>query len=257
MVVSVGKPGAFASLTSFHQVRWTVDDGTGDFIDKGPVEELNSSRGIRTIRCHFDPVDDEDALSVQLSQLAWIIAHQVEHQGGLLLHGALAERDGKGVILAGPGDVGKTTASRRLPSPWRSLCDDMTLIVCDHGSKYWAHPWPTWSNFMFGGQGGSWTVHHAVPLQGLFFLQQAREARVEEAYKAEVACLLNEVTEQVSWSMFRHLRPEYQREHRLRRFETICTMARKVPAYRLSLEQTGAFWREIEKILVDKAMVTP
>ena len=31
--------------------------------------------------------------------------------------------------------------------PWRSLCDDATLVVRDASGRYWAHPWPTWSRF--------------------------------------------------------------------------------------------------------------
>ena len=52
-------------------------------------------------------------------QMMKIIHRDVLARDGLFLHGALAERNGFGVILAGPSGVGKTTASVRLPSPWR------------------------------------------------------------------------------------------------------------------------------------------
>lgn len=85
---------------------------------------------------------------------ASVIVLDVENRGGLLLHGALAECKRQGVILAGPGTVGKTTASRRLRLPWHSLSDDATLVVRDRAGRFGAHPWPTWSRFMFGGSWG-------------------------------------------------------------------------------------------------------
>lgn len=117
----------------------------------------------KVVVCALDPEGDEGT-ALQLVQLSLAIASWAEDRGGLLLHGALAEHDGRGAILAGPGGVGKTTASRRLPPSWRSLSDDVALVVRGVDGKYWAHPWPTWSRFMFGGPCGSWDVQHAVPL---------------------------------------------------------------------------------------------
>ena len=51
-------------------------------------------------------------------------ARDAQTRGEVLLHGALAEKDGIGVILAAPGGTGKTTASDRLLAPWRSRCDE-------------------------------------------------------------------------------------------------------------------------------------
>jgi len=55
------------------------------------------------------------------------------------MHGALVDYSGSGFVRAGPGTVGKSTASRRLPLPWRSLCDDKTLVVRDRKGRFWAH----------------------------------------------------------------------------------------------------------------------
>ena len=51
--------------------------------------------------------------------------------GGLPFHAALAEFKGKGVLLVGSGDKGKTTCYNRLREPWRGLCDDELLVVLD------------------------------------------------------------------------------------------------------------------------------
>ena len=120
--------------------------------------------------CPLRHWDGETERFVHLVQLSLILARQAQTCGGILLHGALADWNGLGVILAAPGGTGKTTASNRLPAPWKSLSDDLTLIVRDSQKNYWAHPWPTWSRFLWGGSGGEWNVQKAVPLGGIFFL---------------------------------------------------------------------------------------
>lgn len=185
-------------------------------------------------------------------QLALVIARQAQNQGGILLHGALVERDDCGVILAGPGRVGKTTASRRLPAPWRSLSDDATLVVRGRDGAYWAHPWPTWSRFMSDGPGGTWDVEYAVPLQGIFFLQQAQQDRVEPVAQGQAVCLLVELAEHTSWSMSHRVGEDEERAIRLQRFENICSLATTMPCYRLHLSLYGAFWKEIERVVIER-----
>ena len=190
-----------------------------------------------------------DFLFAQLVQLALVIARQVQSKGGILLHGALIERDSWGVILAGPGRVGKTTASRRLPSPWRSLSDDAALVVRGGDGAYWAHPWPTWSNFMSGGPGGTWDVEHAVPLKAIFFLQQAQQDHVSPVATGQSVCLLVELAEHTSWSMSHTQGKDVTRTLRLQRFENICTLVKMLPCYYLHLSLEGFFWEEIERVI--------
>ncbi len=115
----------------------------------------------------------------------------------------------EGILLAGPGTVGKTTASNRLPPPWRSLGDDAALVVRDADGCYWAHPWPTWSRFYSAdgspGPGGSWDVQRAVPLRAIFFLSQSPNDRAEPLNSTQAAALLMEVVQHVSRSMTQHL----------------------------------------------------
>ena len=192
---------------------------------------------------------NHDFLSAQLVQLSLVIARQAQNFGGLLLHGALAERNGWGVVLAGPGRVGKTTASRRLRSPWRSLSDDATLIVRDEKGAYWAHPWPTWSRFMSDGPNGTWDVNHAVPLRGIFFLEQAQQDQIAPAAPGQSVCLLVELAEHTSWSMAHGYGKEAAQMLRLQRFENICSLANTVQCYHLHLSLDGAFWEEIERVI--------
>ena len=206
--------------------------------------------------CIIPPARNNDILGNQLMQLSLVIARQAQSRGGFLLHGALIEKDGYGAILAGPGGVGKTTASRRLLSPWRSLCDDEVLVVRDGDRAYWAHPWPTWSNFMLDGKGGTWDVSHAVPLKGIFFLVQAQHDRIEPIGAGYSVPLLVELAEQASWSMAHGQGRDVARALRLQRFENICTLAKAIPSYRLYLSLDGAFWDEIDRAITVKGTNT-
>lgn len=201
--------------------------------------------------CALDSYENGENHGFQLMHLSMIISQDAQRRGGVLLHGALAEWNGIGVILAGPAGIGKTTATRRLPHNWHSYCDDMTLVVCDKKGAYWAHPWPTWSTFMFNGPGGSWDVQHAVPLTGIFFLKQDHEDAFEPLGIAQNVCLLNASAEQSSWLMPGNLEKNALRELRLQRFDNICKLAQTIPSYILHMRLNGAFWQEIERALND------
>lgn len=190
-----------------------------------------------------------DGLFVQLMQLSLVLAREAQARGGVLIHGALAERDGIGVILAAPGGMGKTTASGRLLAPWRSLCDDTTLVVRDPQGNYWAHPWPTWSRFLDGGPGGAWDVQSAVPVKGIFFLAQAAEDRVERVGPGHAVSLLVECVRQATMFMPLGLLKEEVQALHLEWFNNLCALARVVPTHILHISLTGAFWQEIEQAL--------
>jgi SynChlorMet cassette protein ScmC len=199
--------------------------------------------------CVLHSFTHSDGLYIQLMELSLLFARDVQARGGVLIHGALAERDGIGVILAAPGGTGKTSASNRLPAPWRSLCDDTTLVVRDFQGNYWAHPWPTWSRFLEGGPGGTWDVQSAVPVKGIFFLAQAVVNRVERVGSGHAVSLLVECAEQTSQLMARGLSKEETRTLRLKRFNNLCALARVIPIHMLHISLTGAFWQEIERVL--------
>jgi hypothetical protein len=197
----------------------------------------------------LDPCDHWGGPYVNLVRLSLVFAREAQARGGVLIHGALAERDGMGVILTAPGGTGKTTASNRLPAPWRSLCDDTTLVVRDPQGNYWAHPWPTWSRFLDGGPGGTWDVQSAVPLKGIFFLAQAAEDRAGRVGPGQAVSMLVECVGQVSTFMEPGLFKEELHALHLERFNNLCALARVIPAHLLHISLTGAFWQEIEQAL--------
>jgi SynChlorMet cassette protein ScmC len=187
---------------------------------------------------------------MQMMRIAAVIALDVERQGGLLLHGALVERDGHGVILAGPSGAGKTTATQRLSRPWRPLSDDATLVIRDKQGEYYAHPWPTWSRFLSGKPGGVWNVQDGVPLKGIFLLSQAQDDQIIPVNCAQAVCLLVESVEQASCMLSRGMNKDEERNLHLNRFDNICALAQVVPYHFLHLSLTGCFWREIERVII-------
>jgi SynChlorMet cassette protein ScmC len=199
--------------------------------------------------CVLSPSNRWGRRYINLMRLSLIIAREAQVRGGILIHGALAERDGVGVILAAPGGTGKTTASNRLPSPWHSLSDDTTLVVCDPQGKYWAHPWPTWSRFLDDGIGGNWDVKNAVPIKGIFFLVQAVADRVERVDTKRAISLLLESVKQASMFMEAERCKEELYSLRVKRFDNLCALAQVLPAHLLHISLTGAFWQEIEQAL--------
>ena len=203
----------------------------------------------KDIICTLDSYLNSENYVFQLMRLSMVISQDAQCFGGVLIHGALAEWNGKGVILAGPSGIGKTTAIKRLPHNWQSFSDDTTLVICDNEGVYWAHPWPTWSAFMFSGPGGCWNVQYAVPLKGIFFLERGNKDSFEPLGTAENICFLNASAEQTSWLMPVYFEKESLRKSRMQRFNNICNLAQTVPSFILQISHSGSFWIEIERAI--------
>jgi hypothetical protein len=185
---------------------------------------------------------------IQMQEVVGRIAQSVLKQGGLLIHGALAEHYGCGFIMAGQSGIGKSTASRRLPEPWHSLSDDQTLVVRDSSGHYWAHPWPTWSRFCDDGPGGSWPTR-AVPLNAILFLARAALDRVEPMTATNSTALLIAASPapnpMVEWSLAGGAR----RTDLELRIQAARALAAVIPAFTLHISATGEFWHAIEQVL--------
>ena len=205
-----------------------------------------------TVVCWLSPSLNRSLQVIQMEKIASLIALESLHRGGLLLHGALAEYKGAGYMMAGPSGVGKSTASRRLPPPHRSLCDDRTLIVRDRAGRYWAHPWPTWSLLRDGRPAGSWPVENAVPLQGIFFLSQAAFERLEPTGRTHATARIMESAIDLARTMTRLSEagetPRLWEDH----LAAAKALAAAVPVYSLQTSIRGRFWTEIEQVLPDR-----
>jgi SynChlorMet cassette protein ScmC len=206
--------------------------------------------------CRMAPAVDIDMLAGHMIWLSPLFTRSIEFGGGALIHGALAEYQGSGVIFAGPGGIGKSTVSRRLPASFRSLSDDMALIERDADGAYWAHPWPTWSSFMWGGSGGSWDVQYAIPLKAIFILEQSDRTRIEECGAGQAAMLLQEVADQASFFAYDSLDHDLARRHRVARFGSVCSLALSVPTAIIHTTLNAPFREEIETFLCRSASVS-
>jgi hypothetical protein len=200
-------------------------------------------------------LSEEQRFWLQLLRLSACVSRETHLRGGVLLHSGLAVfgfEDRFGVLLAGRSGIGKSTACRRLPPPWRALADDVTLVVRDERGLYLAHPWPTWSRF-FGEEAGdgrdSWDVQYASPLSAIFFLEHGEKDRVEPMGSGHAVSLLTELSGQISTEFLRGLARSEVVAYNLQRFENICALARVTPAYLLSMRLDGEFWKEMERVL--------
>jgi SynChlorMet cassette protein ScmC len=185
----------------------------------------------------------------KLSSISVLLGFLSLNYESMVLHCALAHKDGEGVILVGRSGAGKTTASNLLPKPWKSLCDDVTWIVRDAQGKFWAHPLPTSSRFHGEGPGGSWDVAQAVPLKGIFFLNQNRTDSIQLIDTADTIRLLMSSSIYVLSSLFSSMNPEEKRALHCRVFEYIYSLSNEVPACILNFSLAGEFWTKMERFL--------
>jgi len=202
------------------------------------------------IDCRLGPVATSERMTLQLMRVSQLVADSSEKNGGLLVHGALAEWKGMGVILAGPGGVGKTTASKRLPFPWRSLSDDTTLIVMSPEGTYWAHPWPTWSRFCQGDMSGARDVQTAVKLSLICMMSQGGEDRIWRLPERQAISELVDVSGQTFAILANGMNKCAFRRLNLMRFFNAVAISKKITVCRLEISQTMEFWKEIEKSLI-------
>lgn len=169
-------------------------------------------------------------------------------KGGLPFHAALAELNGRGFLMAAPGGTGKSTCSRRLPSPWKSLCDDEAIIVMS-GGQFRAHPFPTWSDYIMARAEKTWDVQSSVPLCAVFFLEHADHDEVVPLGKGQASVRINDAITQVCESARKTMDQDSQRQFRKLRWENSCRVANAVPAFILRESLTGSFWEKIEQVL--------
>ncbi|MBI5676765.1 MAG: SynChlorMet cassette protein ScmC [Nitrospirae bacterium] len=177
------------------------------------------------------------------------IYQKAQEQGGLPLHAALAELHGNGILIAASGGTGKSTCSRRLPDHWKALCDDETLIVLDSQKDYQAHPFPSWSNYLWKRSETTWNVQNSVPLSAIFFLEQAETDEVVPVTEGQSAILINESANQVCRKFSRNLKGDDKRMLTNQIFNNACDMAKKIPAFILRAGLHGKFWEEMEEVI--------
>jgi SynChlorMet cassette protein ScmC len=193
---------------------------------------------------------DENLEVLMMRHSLFPIYQRTQDSGGLPLHAALVERNGKGILLSAPANTGKSTCCRRLPSPWRALCDEETLIVRAGKKRYLAHPFPTWSDHLWRRSKKTWNVEKHVPLSAIFFLKQAGTDQVVGMGQGEAAVCIYRTAMQVLRRSWSYLNRQEVESYKLKLFDNACELAISVPAFKLRVSLEGRFWEEIEKVLV-------
>ncbi|MGB6068034.1 MAG: SynChlorMet cassette protein ScmC [Desulfomonilaceae bacterium] len=199
--------------------------------------------------CELLDIGHHDLAILAMQQAVFPFYQAGIGQGGTPLHAALVEYDGKGILIAASGGRGKSTCCRRVPKSWTVLCDDETLVVRSPSGTYHAHPFPTWSDYLFRRTKKTWNVQRSTQLSAIFFLDQGESDDVARIGQARAAARINQSAGQVCGRMWRRLPNDVQRDNNLKLFSNSCGLAKAVPAFTLHASLTGRFWEGIEKVL--------
>jgi len=173
-------------------------------------------------------------------------------EGGSVLHAALVEKNGRGVVLAASGGVGKSTCARRIPPPWKALCDDTCLVLPDGRGGFQVHPFATWSDYLWERSRGTWKVESPVPLQAVFFLKHSEEDNAQPLGQGESAIHLSRSSHELLAAFLESMDRDRARSFRQDIFDNACALSRKVTAYWLEVNLEGRFWTKIDKALDER-----
>jgi SynChlorMet cassette protein ScmC len=214
------------------------------------IQESSSHQGSDNLICNImEEGGNPDLDIIRMWQALSPLSRRTWELGGLSLHAALIERNGRGYILAGHGGAGKSTCCRRIPSEWNVLCDDEILVVLDSKGRYLAHPLPTWSNYLTSGKNDaliSCKLERCVPIEGIFFLEQAKTDKVIRIGKGNASAFIAESALQAAQRNFDANCKNDNVLYRRKIFENSCAFAKKIPAFVLHVSLSGKFWEKIE-----------
>jgi len=232
----------------FSKIKTDLPGNGWNGVDFGALR-LWTHKGIPDIVCEIGHARSHELDIIKMWTALYGIYLRSFGSGGLILHGALVELDGCGVLLAGPGDAGKSTLSHRLPLNWRALSDDQSLVVLDNQNRYLAHPVPTWSDHLWRGSERSWNIRYHLPLTAIFFIEQSASDEVVPMGQGQAAVCINDSSTEVINPIWWNMNIEEKNAIKKKIFDNACDMARTIPAYILRNRLDGRFWDEMEKVL--------
>jgi len=215
-----------------------------------PTMRILHNRGMGDYVCEIDNEKGEEIEYINMWNMLYAIYQPVIDRGGLPFHAGLVELDGKGILIAGKSGQGKSTTCRRLSEYWTALCDDETLILFDKENGYMAHPFPTWSDYLWKPSENRWNVDHSVILSAIFFIEQSETDEVMPVEtQAESAVLINKSAVEIYQKFLVRFERERKWNAATMVFDNACKMAKTVPAYKLRISLTGRFWEKMEEVI--------
>jgi len=215
----------------------------------GPLRIHKCQNASHTI-CEIGNADCPEVELFKLAQSIFPVYTRVLYQRGLPLHAALIERGGIGIAIAAPGGTGKSTCARRVPHPWKAMCDDEILIVPDRKGIYHAHPFPTWSRCNTQESKETWNVQAHVPISAIFFLKKSQRDGVTPLSFSQSATLIYKLS--LPPFYYRLFESIDQNECTIIKkliFENAYEIAKDIPAFILEASLTGKFWEALDKAL--------
>jgi hypothetical protein len=182
-------------------------------------------------RAHWDPRVGRGRILRALSPYAIDSVLRIVHtliqapEGGFLLHGASAIRNGRAFLFSGISGAGKTTISRLAPPDSTLLTDEISYVRRD-GEGYRACGTP------FAGELARLGENAAAPIARLFFLAKGPENRIDpiEAPDALRMLLRNILFFADDSELVKMV------------FRSACEFLARVPAFRLTLYPDEGVW---------------
>jgi len=186
-------------------------------------------------RAHWDPRVGRGRILQALSPYAIDSVLRIVHtliqapEGGFLLHGASAIRNGRAFLFSGISGAGKTTISRLAPPDSTLLTDEISYVRRD-GEGYGACGTP------FAGELARLGENEAAPIERLFFLAKGSENRIAPIKTPDALRMLlrnilffaddSELVKMV--------------------FQSACEFLARVPAFRLTFYPDERVWDLIQ-----------
>ncbi len=232
----------FVRKKVMHTTDWTVHY-------RGLIRFLSSPKS-KDIICEIGAEEGYRLDFIKMWQALYLIYERALAAGGLPLHSALVERGGIGVLLAAPGKTGKSTCCRRIPYPWRALCDDEVLVaISTKNERYIVHPFPTWSDYLLKRSEKRWDVEKNTSLGAIFFLEPSEADEIIPLGQGRAAAFINHSAQEVCFRYQEKVDFEKQWDIRENIFYNACKLAKSVPSFTLRASLNGKFWEKMEDAL--------
>lgn len=207
-----------------------------------------SHKSVKYMICDIGEEANNNLEFIRMQSFLKPIYKQAILNGGLPIHAGLIEKEGKSVILGASSGIGKSTCCSRIKYPWNAICDDLIVVLLDN-KIYKTHPFPTWSNYIWGRSKRTWNVQKSLFLSAIFLLEQSTEDKIILLKPGEAALKITNLAAQIYSSYWEYTTEEEKKELKTKIFSNAWDLTTTIPSYTLRCSLHGEFWKEIEKVV--------